>query len=474
MLQRLRNSELKFTKEFAKFFGLVLAVLLAGEAGAALLCVLCIYWAAKDVDKGIKALTVSFLIFAVNPVLFHEPLSTVISLLRIVLIFVFAGKVITSNRAGMPVYYKALLGFLLVVTLVTFYSSYESMVSMSKLFQFGVAASSILLGFANSRKPVGYWVNWFYTLFVLIVLLSLPFLAVRSVGFARNGAGFQGILNHPQAYAVFLSPYIALLLAEVVFLQRYNRFNILMLLVGAGSLVLTQGRTGLAAIVVAAGLLIVFALFFHRSLLKQFGTPFRKLGGIVAVLAITVLVIFKYDAIQSSVYKFLLKRDAATDLRGSYDVSRGKKLGEQERNIATHPVFGIGFGLPSSPGELDVQRDPVFGLPVGASVEKGLFFVSVFEEIGYVGAFFFYLFLIILFRQLIRATDIAVPWMVLAAFATNVGEATLFSFGGMGLFIWLLFGMAMIKPAPEVAPAAPLRQPIFPPSIFDNLALSKS
>ncbi|PUZ26247.1 hypothetical protein DCC81_18660 [Chitinophaga parva] len=474
MLQSLRNSELKFTKEFAKFFGLVLAVLLAGEAGAAVLCVLCIYWAAKDVDKGIKALTVSFLIFAVNPVLFHAPLSTVISLLRIVLIFVFAGKVITSNRAGMPVYYKALLGFLLVVTLITFYSSYESMVSISKLFQFGLAASSILLGFANSRKTVDYWINWFYTLFVLVVLLSLPFLAIPSVGFARNGTGFQGILNHPQAYAVFLSPYIALLLAEVVFLQRHNRFNILMLLLGAGSLVLTQGRTGLAAIVVAAGLLIIFALFFHRSLLKQFGTPFRKLGGMVAILAIAVLVIFKYDDIQSSVYKFLLKRDTVADLKGSYNMSRGQKLGDQERNIAAHPVFGIGFGLPSNRGDLEVQRDPIFDLPVGATVEKGLLFISVFEEIGYIGAFFFYLFLFILFRQFIRARSIALPWLVLAAFATNVGEATLFSFGGMGLFIWLLFGIGVMKPAPEVVPAAPSPQPVFPPSIFDNLALSKS
>lgn len=472
MTSNLQQEELGFSKAFGKLFGLTLVVLLAGQAGAALLCLLGIYWAAKDIDKGIKALTVSFIIFAVNPVLFHEPLSGGISLMRIVLIFVFAGKVFTTKQAGAPVYYKALVAFLLVATLITFYSSYNSMVSFSKLFQFGIAALSILLGFANSKKSSMYWVNWFYTLFVVIVLASLPFVAIHSIGFARNGASFQGIFNHPQAYAVFLAPFIALLVADVVFLQHYNRFNILMLVVGVGTLLLTQGRTGLAGVILAAALVVAFSLAFHRSLLKQFGAPFRKLGGLLIIVIVTGLVIFKYDVITSTAAKFLLKHESA-DLKGSFDVSRGKKLAEQERNIEEHPAFGIGFGLPSNAYDLDVQKDPLFGLPVGANAEKGLLFVSVFEEIGYVGAFFFYLFLFVLFRQFIRANSILVPWMVLAAFATNIGEATLFSFGSMGLLIWLFFGVALVKTAPETVPA-PEPALVYPPSIFDNTAFSKS
>jgi len=429
----------------AKFFGVVLAILLTGEAGAILLCVFGIIWAGTNVDKGIKALTISFIVFAVNPVLFSHPLSPTVSLLRIVLLLVFAGRTFISNRRPLPMHVKLLCLFVLVVAVISLFASYSLLVSLSKLFQFGLVSISICLAFLNTKYSISYWANWFFTLFAMMLIISLPFYFIPSIGFSKNERGFQGILNHPQAYALFLSPFAALLIGEVVYNARRTAVNIVLLGITIVSIILTQGRTGVLSVITSLAIIVVLVLAFKKSAWRTIARPLREPGILILMMFLAIFLLIKYDKIQQAAMKFLLKSKDNRELAESFAASRGILIEIQIANIEKHPLLGIGFGLPSIQNALVVERDPLFSLPMGASVEKGIAFVAVFEETGLIGGCLFLLFLLSLFKYFIRKAAIPIAWMGVAAIMTNVGEATFFSIGGMGLLIWLLIGLATIS-----------------------------
>jgi hypothetical protein len=126
----------------------------------------------------------------------------------------------------------------------------------------------------------------------------------------------------------------------------------------------------------------------------------------------------------------------------------------QIQNIQDNPVTGIGFQLASIPKRLQVVTDPYLGLPIQAPVEKGNIFTAIVEENGILGAIGFIIFLFILAKRAKRNKPIEILALFTAALATNIGEATFFSFGGMGLFIWLIIGLSVCsKPNTTHKPA---------------------
>ena len=111
-------------------------------------------------------------------------------------------------------------------------------------------------------------------------------------------------------------------------------------------------------------------------------------------------------------------------------------------NFQQNTYLGIGFGLASNPADLKVQYDPLLGIPISASVEKGVFFVAVLEEIGLVGTVTFFAILGLLFARVYYSGNPELMALFIAPIATNLGDATLFSLGDNGLFIWLLIVFA--------------------------------
>src|SRR5690606_29287512 len=65
--------------------------------------------------------------------------------------------------------------------------------------------------------------------------------------------------------------------------------------------------------------------------------------------------------------------------------SRGDLIRSMWVNVVEDPLWGIGFGLPSDPRQLQVALDPVSGLPIGAAVEKGVMPLAIWEELGFFG-----------------------------------------------------------------------------------------
>ena len=114
-------------------------------------------------------------------------------------------------------------------------------------------------------------------------------------------------------------------------------------------------------------------------------------------------------------------------------------MGEMWENIQEKPFFGIGFGVASNIQEMNIKRDPLLGLPIGAAVEKGVLPLAVLEEVGLVGFSVVFAWLFSLLRRWGRGGVMSVS-VGLTALLLNMGEATFFSPGGMGLLSLVLIG----------------------------------
>jgi hypothetical protein len=147
--------------------------------------------------------------------------------------------------------------------------------------------------------------------------------------------------------------------------------------------------------------------------------------------------------VKGEINHFITKSGRA-DVNGvlqAYQDSRGGKIDAMLGNIAEHPLRGIGFGIASDPYFMVVQRDPYFGLPVGASVEKGVAPLAVLEELGVFGAGLVGFWVLRLLTRSARG-GLAPFAVCLTALLLNMGEATLFSPGGFGLLPLVLYGWA--------------------------------
>ncbi|MBK8742082.1 MAG: hypothetical protein IPM02_22385 [Betaproteobacteria bacterium] len=138
---------------------------------------------------------------------------------------------------------------------------------------------------------------------------------------------------------------------------------------------------------------------------------------------------------------FIIKRGTTPDLADAYEGSRGELISRMWENIEKTPFEGIGFGIASSPELNEIQREPMFDLPVGAAVEKGVMPVAVLEEVGIPG---FLLVAVWFGMLLLRSAQRGIEPLAVSAtvLMLNMSEATFFSPGGLGLLWLLLAGWA--------------------------------
>src|SRR5690625_1272208 len=148
-------------------------------------------------------------------------------------------------------------------------------------------------------------------------------------------------------------------------------------------------------------------------------------------------------------------RAEVSGLAEAYDRSRGSLIEEMLDNIKDRPFVGIGFGIASDPQSMKIDRDPVLGLPTGASIEKGVMPLAVLEELGVVG---FLLVAAWIWMLLKRAAfrGLAALSVLLVALFVNLGESILFSPGGQGMLILILLAWATARPKEKLAQTSAL------------------
>lgn len=427
----------------------VFILLLLGKLGGIILLTGCILYTFLGVDACIKSLTFSYMVYLANPVLFSSPSAdSIVSLLRFLLVFqVFAIAIYTYIKQERKSISKLNIFFYLFLTVVlglTIQFSQEKSISILKELSFYAGVMGIFLSYKFSRKSLNYWVSWFFSLFIVIVISSILVYPFGSIVYARieeRGNLYQGILNHPQTFSVYLSSFIAFIIFTLGKKLKNKWFYLIILAIAFLEIFLSRGRTGLVALLIGSTLgIIIYYLSMPNSIGKFLGI-LKKTRIIISIFFGLLIIAINSGNIQS----FVMKRGEA-NLTEAFETSRLDQILRVSQNISKYKWEGIGFGLPSNVKAVEgrIKRDPIFGLPVSVPTEKGFLPVAIVEEIGITGTIFFMLFFISLLKK-IGQMDLPVIALILSAIFANIGESFFFSFGGMGLYMWLLTGMIFIK-----------------------------
>ena len=265
----------------------------------------------------------------------------------------------------------------------------------------------------------------------VLMLMCLP-LVFMEIGYIRNGYAFQGISGSSQSWGLIMAILGSWLIGRLFERVKYRWFEIILLVLSLILLVMSATRTaGLALFLAAFGSLIIFA-FTRVSLLSFIRT-------LAVVSAISMVSWFSFS---DQLTTFMYKKDSVSNVLEIGEVSRGVLVFPMIKNISENPMTGIGFGVASRPSMRYSRRDSLFGLPISSPVEKGVTPIAALEELGLPGLLLVLLWTWIMIRRSFRSGF--APFVVLSTVMfTNLGEASMFSAGGMGLLLLISLGWAV-------------------------------
>ena len=233
-------------------------------------------------------MAISVVIKYANPGLVTFP--TAFGIYSWVFLFVASFSLLLRSKFRDNALIISLTIFCVIILCISFWSAYPS-ISMLKVTSFYVVVISVLSGALSMDEDefIALSRTIFSVLFA-VIMLSLPLYYIPSIGFMRNGHGFQGILNHPQAFGTLFSPLCAWFVVRLWLIknvQSIKKYIILFIIVIC--MLISGSRTS----IVSAGMAIFlcFLVFFtFRS--KNFGVSIRKGAGLLFVVFALFVIIF--------------------------------------------------------------------------------------------------------------------------------------------------------------------------------------
>jgi hypothetical protein len=282
-----------------------------------------------------------------------------------------------------------------------------------------------------------------FFLLLLVCLFSSIFVALP-VGYLTNGSGFQGVLNQPQVFGVTVAIASVWVFSKIL-LNKKNILWWIIFIFLLGLIFLSEART--AGLAIALALSFSCLIYFSKNALR-FKISFPGINSIPSLFVFLgglLVLSLSFPMISSQFDEYVTKggRDGRTaGLTESYEASRGFLIARMFSNIIERPFFGIGFGVASIPNDMEIKRDPILGIPLSAPVEKGVLPLAVIEELGvFLGFFVLAMLGVVLYHSFKIGFE---PFsLVLVFYLLNMGEAMLFSPGGMGLLVLILFSGAV-------------------------------
>lgn len=407
-------------------------------------------WLLLGVRHAIQALSLAVVIKYLNPVLYSYPAG--VGVMGWVIILLGGFRMLLGSKIGNVKVIFPILGFSLVVAALFIVQDNKApAVSAMKLVLFTYVSCAVVLGGTSlSERQALELATWFHSLIATLVLLSLPLFAFPDIAYAKNGEGFQGILNHPQTFGPIFAPVTSALLVYIFFGKPTKYlfiFAVILLLISL--MIASQARTALATVTLSI-LATALVVFFKKKRFSQF-----RFGRFFIVSSLTLIALL-VSIVSSSVVQE--KLEAYVYKRGSTDVesalaSRSMGIAAQWNYFVNHPLTGCGFGVyPWGLGRPDSNSPAVIefmGLPISAPVEKGFLPTSILEETGLLGGLSFFGVLIYMTRRVIARQNIQWLAIFFSCIFVNVGEMGIFSVGGIGLFYWLLIGVSSSVPSDQ-------------------------
>lgn len=362
-----------------------------------------------------------------------------VGLARYVVFFVaIISFLLRSNFSLLDKANKKIILYTISVGIICIFHSYlfskSPDVSILKIIIWtAVMVSAISAWCSLSKNELLSLQGWIFRFVSLVLLTSQLTILYPSIGFAHNENGFQGILNHPQGFGVFLVAYFWFFMSTIstnlISLSLKYSFVIIYLF----SIVMTQSRTAVISILLGGAVsaaLLKFCRFVTINKFWQLFNPTLK-NSLLTCLMLTLA----YLIGGSTPAQSFLNKNNGTEGVGIFEVYKASRSILYEpmlNNIQGNPA-GIGFGIPSTFNEHEVMRDQNFNIPYGLPAEKGFLFLGILEELGVLGLIAFSIWFVILFRSAFFN-----GFFQLATFCSivllNLGEATLLSTGGVGIF----------------------------------------
>lgn len=418
--------------------GAVVALILAAQvvgtyAGVATMAAL-VLWACRNTRCALQSITISILVTFANPGLVGD--RPFVSQLKWVVLFTALARVVAGWKYQPRTMSKWCLWFSLFVTValgLAIAVSDNRQLSLLKLATFSIGVAAALVGVRDRRYAPQYWINWFITVSVVVLALSVP-LRFLSAGTYRNGVGFQGILSHPQSYAVYVLP-VAVYLTAMYLVEHRGSWFVLTVLPWAWYSIFASGcRTafvaaGLSAIATAVSL-VAFPRVAQAARLRRSITPTLCFVGIFGLIVI---------ATSTSTFSRALDAFIAKGDNGTLASSRRIQVDNLLASIHKHPATGVGFGVSEASAEQFTERDEITGLAVSAPTEQGFLPLAVLAQLGVIGAVPLAAFFLVLAIPIIKHGSAAVVAMFWSALFINFGEMIFFSTGGLGMHMWLVF-----------------------------------
>ena len=408
-------------------------------------------WALMGTKQAIQAVSLSVIIKYLNPALYTFSSETGILAWLVIALAVI--RLLPNVKMRHIRFLLPLISFSLVVALLSIFVSPNPQISLLKIFSFLVVVAAVLIGMSTaSRNTIEAWKLWFLSLTVSLILVSIPTLFFPIVGYHTNGRGFQGILNQPQALGAWLAPVGAWLLMGLFQIKRKSRVILLgALVILIGLVISTEARTSVAAILLSIAATFIVASIRQR---KDFSLSITR-GVLVATFlsfAIAIMLFISPDlsnGIKGFVLKYQPAQGSEAGIEKSFYSSRGSGIESEWANFLNQPITGNGFGVYAAgdsryvvtASQSDIET--VYGIPISAPVEKGFLPTAILEETGIIGTLFFIWFLISLTKHVTKNSDARWVSLFFACLFVNVGEAVLLSVGGLGLYLWLLIGLAI-------------------------------
>jgi O-antigen ligase len=311
------------------------------------------------------------------------------------------------------------------------------LISISKSFTWFFLLITLVIAFSSlSPQETEMLQKRFFWLFFIVALISLVLHFIPVIGYAHDGRGLQGIFNHPQKlgiiFSLLSSALLIILLNQKIFSLK-TIFFLIVLIFYLTLIFLSASRTAVFSFFLSVLIFIFCSIFFRKqNFLKTYNFLRNKNFRILSIVLL-FFAIFFYYYYYTFFLNFFDKGQNSKNILDAYLNSRMPALSPVIENIKTSWLTGIGFGLPSlqnysSDNEISYTFFRHF------HYEKGNLFLLVLEELGVLGFLIFILWLFFLIRVTILSSNNIALIVIINIILLNLGEAVLFSTGGLGLF----------------------------------------
>ena len=247
---------------------------------------------------------------------------------------------------------------------------------------------------------------------------------------------FCGVSCNSQALSPLLACALIWTLCDMLFVERrFGKLHVALLVFSLPLMYMTRSRVALVTSVF--GLCVVVFYVARKIQLPQ--SVRRHLGngmwvGMIGLLIVTVILQVTRGTLSEWIRK---TNDVSSDHRSLGEALTGSRQGLMEYSLyefRRKPLFGSGFQVAEYTREYVRGK----GLVLSASVEKGILPLMVLGETGVFGALAFALFLVSFFVACAQRKYFITMSLFAVFLMSNMGEATLFSPGGIGGILWMI------------------------------------